>query len=109
MNSIGAMRHRITIEKKITGETENGFSIEVFESVATVWAEVKSVQNREYEKADTTQNEARVRFQIRYLAGLNSSMEIIFADDRYEIISIENQDFKNRYLEIIGRKVSGGG
>ena len=109
MNSIGAMRHRITIEKKITGETENGFSVDTFESVATVWAEVKPAQNREYDKADSTQNEARVRFRIRYLAGLESSMEVIFAEDRYEIISIENQDFKNRYLDILGRKVSGGG
>ena len=109
MNSIGAMRHRITIEKRITGETENGFSIEAFESVATVWAGVKPVQSREYEKADTTQNEVRVRFRIRYLAGLNSSIEIIFADVRYEIISIENKDFKNRYLDILGRKVSASG
>jgi SPP1 family predicted phage head-tail adaptor len=109
MNSIGAMRHRITIEKKITGETENGFSIEAFESVATVWAEVKPVQSREYEKADTTQNEVRVRFRIRYLPVLEPSMEVIFSGERYEIIFIENLDFKNRYLEIIGKKVNSSG
>jgi len=106
---IGSMRHRIAIEKKVPGVTENGFSEDTYESVGTVWAEVKPVQSREYEKADTTQNEVRVRFRIRYLAGLNSSMEIIFADERYEIISIENQDFKNRYLNILGRKVNSAG
>ena len=106
---IGSMRHRIAIEKKVPGVTENGFSEDTYESVATVWAEVKPVQSREYEKADTTQNEVRVRFRIRYLPGFEPSMEIIFAEDKYEIISIENLEFKNRYLEIIGRKVLGGG
>lgn len=106
---IGSMRHRITIEKKVYGVTENGFSEDAYEPVATVWAEVIPVQSREYEKADTTQNEVRVRFRIRYLPGLEPSMEIIFSGARYEVISTQNLDFKNRYLEIIGRKVSGGG
>ena len=106
---IGSMRHRIAIEMKVPGVTENGFSEDTYESVATVWAEVKPVQSREYEKADTTQNEVRVRFRIRYLPVLKPSMEVIFSGERYEIISMENPDFKNRYLEIIGRKVSGGG
>lgn len=103
------MRHRIAIEKKVPGVTENGFSEDTYEPVATVWAEVKPVQSRQYEKADTTLNEVRVRFRIRYLPVLEPSMGIIFADDRYEIISIENKDFKNRYLDILGRKVSAGG
>ena len=50
--------------------------------------------------------------KIIYLShsyGVNVDMGIIFADDRYEIISIENKDFKNRYLDILGRKVSAGG
>ena len=106
---IGSMRHRIAIEKKVPGVTENGFSEDTYESVATVWAEVKPVQSREYEKADTTQNEVRVRFRIRYLPVLEPSMEVIFSGERYEIISTQNLDFKNRYLEIIGRKVTGGG
>ena len=103
------MRHRLTIEKKTPGVTENGFSEDTYESVATVWAEVKPVSSREYEKADTTQNEARLLFRIRYLAGLESSMEIIFSGVRYEIISISDLRFKKCYLEILGRKVRGGG
>ena len=103
------MRHRITIVRKIPGVTENGFPENAYESTVTVWAEVKPVSSREYEKADTTQNEERLLFRIRYLADLDFSMEITFSEERYEIISIENLDFKNRYLEITGRKVSGGG
>ena len=106
---IGKMRHRIAIERKIPSVTENGFSKDTHEYIATVWAEVKPVSSREFEKGDATQNETRLLFRIRYIAGLESSMEIIYAEDRYEIISIENQDFKNRYLDILGRKVSGGG
>ena len=106
---IGSMRHRIAIEKKVPVVNENGFSEDTYESVGTVWAEVKPVQSREYEKADTTQNEVRVRFRIRHLPVLEPSMEVIFSGERYEIVFIENLDFKNRYLEIIGRKVSTGG
>ena len=106
---IGSMRHRIAIEKKVPVVNENGFSEDTYESVGTVWAEVIPVQSREYEKADTTQNEVRVRFRIRYLPVLEPSMEVIFSGERYEIIFIENLDFKNRFLEIIGRKVNSGG
>ena len=106
---IGKMRHRIAIERKIPSVTENGFSKDTHEYIATVWAEVKPVSSREFEKGDATQNETRLLFRIRHLAGLDSSMEVTFSGERYEIISISDLGFKKCYLEILGRKVRGGG
>jgi SPP1 family predicted phage head-tail adaptor len=55
--------------------------------IKTVWAAVSNLHGREYFAAAAIQAEKTVKFIIRYLENLDTSMGILFQGRRYNIIS----------------------
>lgn len=106
---IGALRHRITFQKKHVTANENGFEIETWEGVKTVWAAVSHLHGREFYEAAQVQAEHTVKFIIRYAKGIEPSMEILFNEKRYNIIAIDNIKYKNKWIEIRGQEVMPSG
>ena len=96
----GELRHRITFRKLTTSTNENGFQIEEWVDVKTVWAAVSNLHGREYFEAAAIQRENTVKFTIRYLKGLDASMQILFQGKPYNITSIDNIKYKNELMEI---------
>ena len=96
----GELRHRITFQKLTTSTNENGFQIEEWVDVKTVWAAVSNLHGREYFEAAAIQRENTVKFTIRYLKGLDASMQILFQGKPYNITSIDNIKYKNELMEI---------
>ena len=96
----GELRHRITFQKLTTSTNENGFQIEEWVDVKTVWAAVSNLHGREYFEAAAIQRENAVKFTIRYLKGLDASMQILFQGKPYNITSIDNIKYKNELMEI---------
>lgn len=101
----GLFRHRITFQSFSETTNENGFPVQDWTDVKTVWAMIKTLQGREYYQAATTQNENTVRFVIRYTAGINPDMRIKYKDRTFEILSIINDDELNKTLTIIAKEV----
>lgn len=97
---IGELRHRITFQKLTTTTNENGFEVETWENYKTVWAAITNLHGREYFEAAAVQKENTVKFTIRYFKGLDTSMRILFQGRQYNIISIDNIKYKNKYIEI---------
>lgn len=97
---IGELRHRITFQKLTTTTNENGFEVEDWEDYKTVWAAVTNLHGREYFEAAAVQKENTVKFTIRYFKGFDTSMRILFQGRQYNIISIDNIKYKNKYIEI---------
>lgn len=94
------MRHRIILQKITATPNENGFESEVTEEYKTVWAAVSNLQGREFFAAAQVNVESTVKFTIRYLAGIDPAMRIIFKGKAYNITAIDNIKYKNRYIEI---------
>lgn len=107
--SVGEMRHRITFQRITNAANENGFESETLEDYKTVWASVSNLQGKEYFAAKAVQEENTVKFTIRYLAGLDQTMKILFQGKVYNITSIDNIKYKNRYVEINAAEVELGG
>jgi SPP1 family predicted phage head-tail adaptor len=105
----GDLRHRITLQKFTITTNENGFEIETWEDFKTVWAKVTNLHGREYYVAAAVQAENTVKFTIRYIEGLDTSMRILFRGRQYNITSIDNIEYQNRYIEIKGQEVVGSG
>ena len=101
----GDLNKRITIQKPITTTNERGFEIETWEDFKTVWAAVSNLHGREYFAAAAVQAENTVKFTIRYLEGLNTTMRILFQGKQYNITSIDNIKYQNRYIEIKAMEV----
>lgn len=106
---IGELRHRITFQKKNVTINPNGFEIETWEDVKTVWAAASHLYGREFYEAAQVQAEHTVKFTIRYVKGIEPSMVILFKDKRYNIIAIDNIKYKNKWIEIRGQEVMPSG
>lgn len=103
------MRHRITFQRITNAANENGFESETTEDYKTVWAAVSNLHGKEYFAAKAVQEENTVKFTIRYLAGLDQTMQILFQGKVYNITAIDNIKYKNRYIEIKATEVEPGG
>lgn len=106
---IGDLRHRITLQQLTTSVNDNGFEVETWEDFKTVWAAVSNLHGREYYAAAAVQAENTVKFTIRYLEGLNTTMRILFQGRQYNITAIDNIKYRNRYIEIKATEVGAGG
>ena len=107
----GKFRHRISFQKLGTTQDELGQDIEgEWETVASAWAMIKTLQGREYYAAASAQSERTSRFVIPYQEGIDSTMRIVY-DNR--IFDIEqppiNDDEMNKTLTIIVREVNPNG
>ncbi len=105
----GDLRHRITFQKLTTTTNENGFEIEEWLDIKTVWASITNLHGREYYEAAAVQAEQTVKFTIRYLKGLDTSMRILFRDRQYNITAIDNIRYENRFIEIKALEVDNSG
>ncbi|OLS02556.1 phage head closure protein [Tissierella creatinophila] len=98
--TIGELKHRITLQTLEAIVNENGFEEEQWIDFKTLWASIKNLHGREYFQAATVQKENTVKFIIRYLPGIDTSMKILFKDKHYNITSIDNIRYENRFIEI---------
>lgn len=102
---IGALNKRITLQELKTNINENGFEIEEWIDFKTIWAEVTNLYGREYFEAAAVQMENTVKFTIRYLDGIDTSMRILFKGRHYNIKSIDNIKYRNKFIEIKAMEV----
>ena len=90
----------MTFQKPVISTNENGFEIETFENYKTVWSKVSNLSGREYFEAAAVQKEKTVKFLIRAGVDIDETMRILFNDKIYNIIFIDNINYKNKYIEI---------
>lgn len=102
---IASLNKRITIQELKLSINENGFEIEELIDYKRVWAGVSNLHGREYFDAAAIQMENTVKFTIRYLPGIDTSMRIVFQDKNYNITSIDNIKYGNRFMEIKAMEV----
>ena len=103
--SIGDLKHRISFQKFLTIINDNGFEKESWQDIKTVWASVKNLHGKEYFEAAAVQREKTVKFIIRHTSDIDETMRILFRDKQYNITSIDNIRYENKYIEIKAMEV----
>lgn len=102
---ISSLNKRITIQELKTNINENGFEVEEWIDFKTVWASITNLHGREYFDAAAVHMESTVKFTIRYFPGIDTSMRILFKGMNYNIISIDNIKYRNKFIEIKAMEV----
>jgi SPP1 family predicted phage head-tail adaptor len=102
-NNSGTYRHRIDILHPVPIEDELGQEVVQWGIHKSIWAAIKTMQGREYFAAAATRSENTVRFIIRYVEDIDSSMRIGHKNNMYDIISVINDDELNETLTIIAK------
>lgn len=109
IDTIGELRHRLTFQKPSATKNGNDVIIPGWAPVCTVWGAAWDVSGREFLEAAAHQMEDITTFTIRWRAGLNTSMRIIFQGKPYEIIEINHLSYRGDFLQIKARIVGGEG
>jgi len=103
------LRHRIKLQVLETITNDNGFEEEIWQDYKTVWASVSNLYGREYFEAAAVQAEKTVKFTIRFTKDIDESMRIKFRDKQYNITSIDNIKYANKFIEIKAMEVDKSG
>ena len=106
---IGELRHRITLQKLMATTNDNGFEVEDWIDVKTLWASVCNLYGKEYFEAAAVQAQKTVKFTIRFLDGLDESMRVLFKGKIYNITFIDNIKYQNKFIEIKALEVESSG
>lgn len=85
------LRHRVTVQQKVTTQDGNTGAISyVWQDYAVnVPAEVLTGPGREFDAADAKQAETTARITMRWFPGLLASMRILWDSRAYDILSME--------------------
>lgn len=103
----GNLNKRIEIYK-INGTEQNDYG-EILKGKTTIhtcWASVKNKNGKEQFQGNTPFAKTVTSFLIRYTKKtIDTTMEIEFNGDIYNIVYIDNYNFRNQWLEITAEKV----
>lgn len=101
----GDFRHVITIQEKVKSVDAYGGEIYSWADFATnVRAKFLPIKGREFIAGSAAQSEITARFYIRYLAGIKSSMRIVFNGDYYGLVAppVDMQGH-GRFMELLAK------
>ena len=84
----GKFDQRITLERRVMVEDAAGQEVISWTPVASMWAQVQALRGREFFAAAQVQQEQTLKVRIRYLAGLDVTMRLIWQDRPHDITGI---------------------
>ncbi len=96
----GELRHRITIRKPSVTQDDIGNEIVSWGDFVKTWAAAQNLHGSEYFAAAARQAEKTVKFKIRYVRGIDTTMRIVFRDKEYDIKSVDDITYRGIFLEI---------
>jgi len=103
--NIGKLRHRVTIQNKVTLPDGYGGVTSTWQDVATVWASVEPLNGRELYAAQQVKAELTHRIRIRYMSGIKPEMRIVFDNRSFDIEAIIDPEERHESLELLCSEV----
>ena len=98
------LRHKVTIQNRTQAVDEFGGPVNAWADYATVTAGVDSLSGREFLAAQAAQSEASVRLVMRYVAGVDARMRIVYKGLFHDIINITDPEERHWELIIITKQ-----
>lgn len=87
MLNAGELDQRITVQSPSATVDALGQRVETWTDVATLWAKATPLRGREFFAAGAMQSEATVRFTIRYRAGIDGTMRVVWRSVPHAIVA----------------------
>ena len=106
----GELRHLVEIGYTENVTTETDYPTPPAGVWLQVWAAVTDAGNQHYRAADLMNSEAVLNFTIRYREDVKPGMWVRFRDEKWQISTLGEYEFKRAYLGLkasIAKGVSG--
>ena len=104
---IGKLNKRIVIQIQSATYDAAGQQVESWSTFATVWANIKHNSGLETIKSDALASSVKSSMRIRYLAGVNAGMRVVYSGIQYEITAVLPHVNEKRYIDLICRIING--
>ena len=102
---ISELNKRISIVRNEIVVNENGIEEEKEIILTTIWAKAQNMSGTEVFKANTDYAKTTTRFIIRYRNDITTDDYITFNNNKFNIVYINNYNYSNEFLEIIGELI----
>lgn len=99
--SIGALRHRLTLESLATSPDGGGGVDESWIEAATLWGEITPLAGGETAHAERLAGRHTYEIRIRYRAGVVPAMRLRLGTRVFHILAVENVGERNRWLKLV--------
>ena len=96
----GRMRSFVTIEAPVQTKGTGGSVVTTWDTFDKVWAEIDTLRGYEKSTATATWPGADSKIMIRYIAGLLPTMRIVFENNIYSILGINDVFMRHRELDL---------
>lgn len=101
----GRLNRRISLGVKKRVKDYQGFQTYDYVEIARPWASIRPVTEQSEINSDKESvMSERVTFEIYYRKDVTKNMYVIFDNKEYQITSIYNPGFENKYLELNGER-----
>jgi SPP1 family predicted phage head-tail adaptor len=96
--NIGRLDRKIFIEKPVQTQYEYGEFNDTWETFHICLSNVQAAGGAERYEANTETATNKVKFKIRYFAGINEAMRILYNDGIYDIYQIQELGREGLFL-----------
>lgn len=103
----GEMRTKVTLESR-TVSSATGFKSPSWATIAQVWSKWTNAHGGEVWQAEAVGAEQPATVLIRYRTGLDTTCAVTMGGKRFEIVSIDNIQERNEFLELKVRRMKEG-
>ena len=100
------MRHRISIQSVGSTYDDYGDLSNSWSTDATVWASVSPVSGKQEKIAGELTGVETHSIRIRHRSGVTAHNRILFGSRTFEIVSANNWDERDVYIEILAKEVT---
>lgn len=97
----GRFNKRIQIQQQTTAADAAGTPLNIWTTVATVWASVEPLSGREYFGGAERQAQVSTRIRMRYMAGVLPRMRVVYAGRWFDVLSVIDGNESHRELELM--------
>ena len=106
----GDLKHLVEIGYTVNEVNANGYPEATDVMLCRVWASVVDAGNQHFRSADVVNTEGVLNFTIRWRGDVKPGMWVLFNDEKWNISTLGEYQFKHTYLGLkasIAKGVSG--
>jgi SPP1 family predicted phage head-tail adaptor len=98
-NSVGALRHRVMLQRPERSAAAGGTATIAWVSAGSMFARIEPVSGREVAHADGIAARITHRIRIRHRAGVSATMRFVAGAREFEIRAVLDVDGRGRWME----------
>jgi len=105
----GQLNQRVTLQQRVAGIDALGQQSESWADVVRLWAKVEPLRGNQFFAAAQAQNEVTARITIRWRAGVDPGMRVIWRGEPYGIFAVIDPMGEKQQIELMCVNGTGDG